>query len=133
MSEPIYLDAAAGTPVHPRAAEALRSALGTFGDPRAPHGSGRAARAVLERARARVASAIGAEPDEIVFCGGAPQANARAIAGSVSSGAGEGRIVTTMLDHPSVLESAKVTGLEVVEVGCDEFGRVDVDAFTAAA
>lgn len=132
MSEPIYLDAAAATPLHPRAAEALRSALAAFGDPRAPHGPGRAARAVLERARARVASAIGADPDEIIFCGGAPQANARAIPGTVAPDGPGGRIVTTMLEHPSVLEAAKVTGLDVVEVACDEHGRVDVDGFSAA-
>ncbi|HEY1331450.1 MAG TPA: aminotransferase class V-fold PLP-dependent enzyme [Actinomycetota bacterium] len=132
---PIYLDSAGGAPWHPAAREAATKALAAFGDPSSAHAPGREARAIIERAREQVAAAIGAEPDEIVFTGGAPQANALAIAGVVgrssTSEPNGGRIVTTMLEHPSVTAAAASTGREVVQVPCDEYGRADTDAAAA--
>jgi cysteine desulfurase len=135
---PIYLDAASATPLHPSARDALLDALDSFGDPRAGHALGRAARARLETARSAVAERIGAQPDEIVFTSGGTEANALAVFGTVRAAAEgsrtsrrRGRVVIGTLEHPSVLEAARLTGLEVVEVGCDDTGALDVDRFAA--
>ena len=128
-NEPVYLDAAGGTPMRIEALTAMETARGAFADPRAAHRQGREARDVLEQARGDVAAAIGADPDETVLTTGGAHANALAILGVRR--AARGRIVTSTLEHRSVAEAASASGLEVVEVGTDEFGRVDVDRWAA--
>jgi cysteine desulfurase len=128
---PIYLDAASATPLHPSARDALLDALDAFGDPRAPHALGRPARSRLEAARNAVAERIGSQPDEIVFTSGGTEANALAVFGTVRAAdiGPRGRVVIGALEHPSVVEAARLSGLEVVEVGCDAAGVLDVDRF----
>ncbi|MGZ8571601.1 MAG: aminotransferase class V-fold PLP-dependent enzyme, partial [Actinomycetota bacterium] len=70
MMTDVYLDAASATPILPEARAAVIASLDAFGDPLNIHGPGRAARGALDDARAVVASAIGASPDEIVFTSG---------------------------------------------------------------
>jgi len=79
----VYLDAAAATPLRPEAAEAIAESLAWAGDPMSMHRDGRAAREQLEDRRARVASALGAQPDEIVFTSGGTESVALAIWGGV--------------------------------------------------
>ena len=62
-----YLDAASTTPLHPRAREALESALDAFGDPARLYRRARRARLELDRDRERVAWAVNARPDEVIF------------------------------------------------------------------
>ena len=63
----LYLDAASTTPLHPSAREALVRALTDYGDPARLYGRARRARMLLDRCRERVAAAVGARADEIVF------------------------------------------------------------------
>ena len=72
MTRDIYLDAASATPLLPAAREALVAALDSFGDPLNIHGPGREARRLIDDARAVVATAIHAQPDELVFTSGEP-------------------------------------------------------------
>ena len=65
----IYLDHNAIPPMRPEAIAAVRAALDVFGNPSSVHAAGRAARDVLDRARAQVARALGAEPGEVVPAG----------------------------------------------------------------
>jgi cysteine desulfurase len=127
---PVYLDGAAAMPPLPEAAAAAAEALARFADPDATHGPGRAARAVLEHARAAVAASIGADPDELILSASGTHANARAILGTVEPG-GSGRIVVSALEHASVAQAARASGLEVVEIPCDELGALDMDRFAA--
>ncbi len=130
-----YLDHGSATPVHPRAREAMLAALAGFGDPLRLHGNGLAARRQLEDARATVAEAIGAQPDEIVFTSGGTESVALAIWGGVRPIRELGRrIVTTTVEHPAVggvLHTLETDGFESVLVPVDEHGRVDLDAFAA--
>jgi cysteine desulfurase len=135
MTADVYLDNASATPLLPAAREALLQALDTFGDPLNIHAPGRAARALLEDARATVARAIGAQPDEIVFTSGGTESVALAIWGGVRAVRELGtRIVVGAVEHPSVggvghaLES---DGFEVIIVPVDGFGRVDMDRYAA--
>jgi len=75
---PIYLDHAATTPLLPAAREAMLEGFALWANPSSPHKAGRAARAALEDARARVKSALG-WTGEVVFTSGASEALAVAI------------------------------------------------------
>ena len=76
MSErSIYLDHNATTPLHPEVVKALTETMAVFGNPSSMHGFGRAARALVEEAREKVASLIGALPEEIIFVGSGSEGN----------------------------------------------------------
>jgi cysteine desulfurase len=76
----IYLDHNATAPLRPEAREAMISTMDVVGNPSSVHGEGRAAKAVIERARADVAEAVGCAPQEVVFTSGATEA-ARILSG----------------------------------------------------
>jgi len=75
----IYLDSNASEPMRPEARDALVQSLTIMGNPASIHAAGRAARRVLEDARATVGRAVGAAPSEIVFCSGGTESNVAAI------------------------------------------------------
>jgi cysteine desulfurase len=81
MPERVYLDWNATAPVRPEARAAVVAALDVVGNPSSVHGEGRGARALVERARAQVAAALGAEGSDVVFLSGATEAAALAMAG----------------------------------------------------
>lgn len=128
-----YFDHASSTPLHPRARDALVSALDEFGDPLRAHRNGLAARRLLDETRAQIAAAAGAQPDEIVFTSGGTESVALAIWGGVRPVREIGhRIVTTTVEHPAVggvLHTLETDGFESVLVDVDGDGRVDLDRF----
>jgi cysteine desulfurase len=128
-----YLDHASASPMHERAKRAFVDALDAFGDPLRLHANGRAARRVLDDARATIAAALGAQPDEIVFTSGGTESVALAIWGGARPVREIGtRIVTTRVEHPAVggvLHTLETDGFEAALVGVDDEGRVDLDAF----
>ncbi|MFO0849480.1 MAG: cysteine desulfurase family protein [Gemmataceae bacterium] len=82
MMTPIYLDHNASSPLLPEAAEAMRAVwMEAGGNPASAHHAGRKARQRLEDARERVAAALGASPDEVIFTSGATEANNLALFG----------------------------------------------------
>ncbi len=76
-----YLDWNATTPLRPEAKAAMVAAMEVVGNPSSVHSEGRAAKALIEKARAQVAAALGAEGADIVFTSGATEAAALACAG----------------------------------------------------
>ncbi len=132
----IYLDHNAITPMRPEAIAAVRAALEVFGNPSSVHAAGRAAREVLDRARAQVAAAIGAAPADVVFTSGATESAAIALRG-VLAGAppGRRRLVVTAVEHPCVLSLARAlerSGTPLTVVPVDRRGLVDPARFRAA-
>jgi cysteine desulfurase len=81
MNGRVYLDWNATTPLRPEARSAMIAAMEVQGNPSSVHAEGRAAKALVERARAQVAVALGAEGADIVFTSGATEAAALACAG----------------------------------------------------
>ena len=77
----VYLDWNASAPLRPEARAAMAAAFDVTGNPSSVHGEGRAARAVIERARAQVAVATGCAAGDVVFTSGATEAAALALAG----------------------------------------------------
>jgi cysteine desulfurase len=131
----LYLDTASAMPLSSAAREAMLASLDVFGDPLLIHAPGREARHILDESRDTVASALDAQPDEIVFTSGGTESVALGIWGGVRAVRELGtRIVVSAVEHPAVggvcyvLES---DGFEVVIVPVDEFGRVDLDRFAS--
>jgi len=130
----IYLDHNASAPLVPAARAAVIGVLDTIsGNPSSVHGFGQLARAVMDRARQQVAAMLGAEPAEIVFTSGATEANVLAVRGVLPVAGG--RLVTTAVEHPSLLAVARqvaVEGAQVTCVGVAPSGLPDTQAWTAA-
>jgi len=122
-----YLDWAAGAPLHPAAREAIERVLSLgVGNPSSIHAEGRAARAVLEEARSRVAALAGCQPAEVVFTSSGSEANALAILGS-----GAERLFVGSLEHASARLAAQVArerGAIVEDLPGGTDGRYDLDA-----
>jgi cysteine desulfurase len=74
MKGRVYLDWNATAPLRPEAREAMIAAMDVVGNPSSVHAEGRAAKALVERARAEVAEAVGCKPAEVVFTSGATEA-----------------------------------------------------------
>lgn len=137
MSEFIYLDYNATTPVDPRVAEAMQPFLtGAFGNPSSTHRLGREARRAVDRARAQVALCLGSGAAEVVFTSGGSEANNLAIRGVVASHGSRGHVITSVIEHPAVLEVVRALEREgrisLTTVGVDQEGRVDASAIADA-
>ena len=136
----VYLDYAATTPVEPQVAARMAECLtadGVFGNPgSASHEYGEAARERVEEARAQVAAAVGAQPDEIVWTSGATEANNLAIFGTAQYCRDAGRhIVTARTEHKSVLDPCRELerqGWRVTYLSPDRDGSIDPDQVAAA-
>ncbi len=76
-----YLDHNATTPLRSEAREAMIAAMDAYGNPSSVHSEGRKAKAILERARADIASAFGADGADVIFTSSATEAAALALAG----------------------------------------------------
>lgn len=122
MSQPrIYLDHAATTPMLPEAKAAVMESMERWANPSSPHREGRAAKAELEQARARIKAALGWE-HHLIFTSGASEAIALAL-----KGRGQGAAVSAV-EHDAVLRLDP--GRVRVPVGADglvDLGHVDGD------
>jgi cysteine desulfurase len=82
-----YLDHNATTPLRAEARDAMLRAMDLVGNPSSVHAEGRAAKSLIEAARAQVAAALGAEGADVIFTSGATEAAALALAGRALHGA----------------------------------------------
>jgi len=103
--ERVYFDYNATAPLRPEVRAAMIEALGLTGNPSSVHGFGRAARQVVERARAAVAALAGVGPAEVVFTAGGTEADNLALNGWP----GACRLVSA-LEHPAVQAAAPEAG-----------------------
>ncbi|WRS30146.1 cysteine desulfurase family protein [Actinomycetaceae bacterium MB13-C1-2] len=126
--QPVYLDHAATTPIRECALAAWLDVTRTLadrpGNPNAVHAGGRGAKRMLEDARERLASALGADRAEVIFTSGATESAALGIIGAALGGRDSsivtdegvsGRIVVSGIEHPAVAEGgerAEAAGIE---------------------
>jgi cysteine desulfurase len=136
-----YFDAASAEPLHPLARETLLAAVADgWADPARLHREGRRARLLLDQAREAVAARLGCRADELSFTTSGTQAVHLAVLGAVqarqSASRGAGHLVTSAVEHSSVLNAAdwltRRSGLEVSTTGVDQHGRASLDEFAAA-
>ena len=135
-----YLDNAATTPVRPEVLEAMLPYLGkeAFGNPSSAHRFGRAARASLEEAKRAVATAVGVEPNQVVFTSGGTEADNLAIIGAALASRDRGgpfRVAVSAAEHKAGLAAAhavKHLGGEEIVLPVTASGLVDTAALEAA-
>ncbi|KAF0231069.1 MAG: hypothetical protein FD175_938 [Beijerinckiaceae bacterium] len=128
-----YLDWNATTPVHPAAKAAVVVALELLGNPSSIHAEGRAARALLEQARADVAALVGGEAENVVFTSGATEAANALFRAGVSGCCGKDiagglRPMVSAIEHAAVIAAA---GPEGAVIAVDGDGIVDAEALKA--
>jgi cysteine desulfurase len=131
VSQPIYMDHNATTPVDPRVVEAMLPCMTEqFGNAASrTHAYGWAAAKLAELARERLAKAIGAHPEEIIFTSGATESNNLAIKGvGWALGRPGSRFVTCATEHKAVLDPFQAlarAGFSVTVLPVDNAGRLD--------
>lgn len=132
----VYLDSAASTPIDPAVASRVAELAGLAANPASVHSAGVRATREIERARARIAACLGAEPEEITFTSGATEANNFALKGAILGRGGLPRVLVSAVEHPSVSEplawlaAVGLARVETLPVGRD--GRVAPATLDAA-
>jgi cysteine desulfurase len=132
----IYADHAATTRPAPEVVAAMLPWLGErFGNASSVHSRGEAAHDAIEAARLEVARLVGGMSEEIVFTATGSEANHLALRGSMRAAEGRNRLVTTAIEHTSVLANARALeaeGYVLTLVPVRPNGAVDPDELTAA-
>ena len=128
MNEIVYLDNSSTTKPCKRAIDNINTALcDNWGNPSSLHTLGIEAETAVSAARECVARSVGARSDEIVFTGSGTEANNTALLSCLKAAKRGGRIITTAIEHPSVLEPCKrltAAGLEVIYLKPANDGKV---------
>ncbi|MGL4607258.1 MAG: cysteine desulfurase family protein [Eubacteriaceae bacterium] len=133
----IYLDNAATTKIDSRVAEVIfKESLENYGNPSSLHRLGIQAEQSIKKVRERIANTLHCEPGEIYFTSGGTEGNNMIIQGILENKKREkSRIVTTEIEHASVLETIdfyKHHQFEVVHLAVDHQGRVCLDGLKKA-
>ena len=130
-AEIAYLDHNATTPVDGRVVDAMVEALRTnFGNAASRHEIGARAGEAVQQARGSVAALIGAQADDVFFTSGATESNNLVISGAAARRGKRKTLVTSEIEHPSVLEPADALSGDGVIV---RYARPDVDGIIDAA
>ncbi|MCA9598919.1 MAG: cysteine desulfurase [Myxococcales bacterium] len=117
----VYLDWNATSPPHEDVIAAMRRAAeDAWGNPSSVHARGRAARALVEDVRERLAAIVGAHARDVVFTSGGTEANNLALRSATA-------LVTSRLEHPSVVRAAEALAGPVEWLPVPPSGRIDAD------
>ncbi|MCC8016734.1 MAG: cysteine desulfurase [Clostridiales bacterium] len=128
----VYLDNSATTKPCPQAVKAINRMLSqTYGNPSSLHRMGIEATKEIISARESIAKALSCEKDEIYFTSGATEANNLAVFGAAYANRRKGnRIVTTAIEHESIIESMRELekeGFEIIKIQPDSKGEVNIN------
>ena len=136
MEHIAYLDNSSTTKPAKKVVEYITKALeANWGNPSSLHRIGMEAEIALNEARETVAHSLNARADEIIFTGSGTEANNTALLSVLKAQKRGGRIITTAIEHPSVLETAKRLtdyGFEVIALKPDKNGIVPISALENA-
>jgi cysteine desulfurase len=127
----VYLDNNATTPLDPRVAEKIAWFIREhFGNPSSLYPPGREVKSLMTEAREEIAGALGASRSEIIFTSSGTEADNLAILGWLETQAEKREFITSSLEHPAVLQTARYLegqGYTVHYLPCDQTGIVDLD------
>lgn len=125
----IYLDWNATAPLRPEARAAMAAAWDVAGNPSSVHAEGRAARRLVEDARAVIAEATGSHAKNVVFTSGGTEANALALTPDLHRTGGEPvqRLVVSAVEHPSVLAGGSFDDADIAKAPVSPDGVVNLD------
>jgi len=133
-AERIYLDWNATAPLMGAAREVMLEALAMPGNPSSVHAEGRAARAVIEKARREVAGLVGAEPAHVTFTASATEAANQVLSPIYRMGKSPvaiGRLYISAIEHPAVRAGGRFAANNVTEVPVTRSGILDFAALAA--
>jgi cysteine desulfurase len=123
----IYADYNATAPMRPEARDAMLAALDLgAANPSSVHRAGRAARAVVERARAQIGGAIGSRAEDILFTSGGTESLALAIQGAVAALNGKATLIVSAIEHEAASKAAAHAGVPVETAYVLASGQVDL-------
>jgi cysteine desulfurase len=111
MGDRVYLDWNATAPLRSAARDAACAAMDLVGNPSSVHGDGRAARRVIETARADVAALVGTDARNVIFTSGGTEANALALSPAIETAHGKAPrdgLLISAIEHPSVRAGARL-------------------------
>lgn len=132
----IYLDNASTTTLSQKAVDAANLAFQNFGNPSSLHNLGLGAEKILKEARYTVSERLGVKDKTIFFTSGGTESNNTAILGYALKNQKRGKyIVTTKIEHPSVLEPIKhleKLGFEVTYLNVNEDGAISLSEYESA-
>jgi cysteine desulfurase len=131
MTDRVYLDWNATAPMRREAREALDDALALAGNPSSVHAEGRAARSVIERARAEVAALVGAKPADVFFTSGGTEANMLALTPAIETvdeKRPRERLLMSAIEHSSVGAGGRFPAEGIADIAVDADGRVNLAA-----
>jgi cysteine desulfurase len=133
MTDRVYLDWNATTPLRQEAREAMAAAWDIAGNPSSVHAEGRQARRFVEDARGSVAGAVGAPARNVVFTSGGTEANALALTPGLRRGQAPPatRLVVSAIEHASVLAGGRFPADAMVTAGVTRSGLLDLDRLRA--
>lgn len=124
----VYLDWNATAPMRPQAKAAMMQAMDLQGNPSSVHAEGRAARKIIEDARANVAKALGARSADVVFTSGGTEANALALMpGLRRNGDVATRLIVSAVEHSSVRSGGQFPVEDVQIAPVTPSGVVDLE------
>jgi cysteine desulfurase len=134
---PIYLDHAATTPMHPEVLEAMLPFYREiYGNPSSTHSYGRAAKAAINRSRDFIADALGCLPAQLIFTSGGTESDNMALFGVVNASSNaKPHIITSQIEHHAVLhacERLEAMGYEVTYVPVGPTGLTQTADIEAA-
>lgn len=135
MNERTYLDHNATSPVRPEASAALIDALDATGNGSSVHGEGRAARAMIDLARGRVAALVGADPRGVIFTSCGTEADTLALTPDFERGDAPlvlDALLVSAVEHAAVLRGHRFPAERVEVLPVDARGRVRLDGLDAA-
>jgi cysteine desulfurase len=134
MTERVYLDWNAATPLRPEAKAAMAKAWELAGNPSSVHVEGRQARRLVEEARVAVAMAVGTAPRNVIFTSGGTEANALALApgGKRPGGVAVRRLLVSAIEHASVLAGGRFSPDSIGRIGVMADGLIDLDKLRRA-
>ena len=129
MPDRVYLDWNATTPLRPEARAAMAAAWDISGNPSSVHTEGRKARRLVEEARASVATAVSARPQDVVFSSGGTEANMLALTPGLRRGTTRPveRLLVSAIEHASVVAGGRFPAEAVGSIGVTRSGPVDLD------
>lgn len=131
MDRTVYLDNNATTRIAPEVRDVMLPFFGElYGNPSSMHAFGGQVAKYVDRAREEVARFINASPEEIIFTSCATESDNAAIRGYADFHGRETKIITSTVEHPAVLQPCrrlKTLGHEVVELGVDGLGRLNLE------
>ena len=131
MGARVYLDWNATAPPREEARTAMMAAMDVAGNPSSVHGEGRAARKLVEEARASIATLTGAQPRNVIFTSGGTEANVLALTPRVADGQAVNIrevLLVSAIEHPSVLAGGRYQPEQVRQIRVLDSGIVDLAA-----